>query len=230
MNKFGKSKVVGVAAASLAAVAVASVGFSAWVVTTRKDASISDITVNVAEVKKDSVVLNSAEVIYPEGKSNILFDAVEGKSTVLKNKGGAQQLAFGLKINYTISKDAAFKGLAAWMEVTQGCGTSTVGDGTTGEKDKYIISPIKLGTTDSHANTTDIPGFASDDKLTKDGAAHDFLTKADAFSFSWGDAFGNDNPSNTATSGNVDGYIQKLEAMKNKPYKFVIHLVILENA
>ena len=229
MNKFAKSKVVGITAASLAAVAVASVGFSAWVVTTRKDASINDITVDVAEVQKDSVVLNSATVIYPEGKSKILFDAVDGKSTVLKNKGGAEQLNFGLKINYTISKDAAFKGLAAWMEVTQGCGTSTVGDGTSDETDKYIISPIKLGTSQSHTDTTDIAAFASD-KFTKDGTAHDLSTDTNAFSFKWGDAFGKDNPSNTATSENVNGYIEKLESMKKTPYKFTIHLVIVENA
>ena len=230
MNKFGKSKAVGIAAASLAAVAVASVGFSAWVVTTRDAAKASgDITVNVAEVQKDSVVLNSATVIYPEGKNNILFDAVDGTSTVLKSKGGAQQLNFGLKINYTITKDAAFKGLAAWMEVTQDCGTGTVGDGTNGEKGKYIISPIKIGTADSHPYTTEISAFDSD-KFNKDGTAHDLSTETNAFSFSWGDVFKNDNPSNTATSENVDSYIRNLEAMKSKPYTFVIHLVIVENA
>ena len=230
MNKFGKSKVVGIATASLAAVAVASVGFSAWVVTTRTSTQTSDITVDIADVQRDSVVLNSATVIYPNEKTSIKFDAVDGKSTVLKNKGGEQQLSFGLKVNYTISKDAAFKGLVAWMDVTQDCGTNTVGDGTSGETGKYIVSPIKVGKKDAASNpTTEIEAFAFN-KFTKDGSAHDLSTAENAFSFKWGDAFGGDNPSNTATDSNKDEYIAKLDAMKKTPYKFIIHLAIAENA
>lgn len=226
MNKFGKSKIIGIAAASLAAVAVASVGFSAWVATTRDTTNTDVLKVVVEDVKEDSVKLSKATIIYPDGADSIRFDAVEGGTILKASQGAKEQLSFGISLEYEISADASFTGVSAWMEVSSSVdgAVAHVGDKEDTDTSKYILSPIKLGPTGSESNTlTEISAFSATNLKEKNTAT----TARNAFSFSWGKAFGGENPSKLTNKDNLTKYKENLTALKNAQYEFTVHLSIV---
>lgn len=238
MNKFAKSKVVGITAASLAAVAVASVGFSAWVVTTLKGTTTEDIQVTVAEVKDESITLSDAKATYPTGTSGIVFDADSTNSgSILKASSDSKpQLEFGLEVKVTLGSEATFKGISAWMEIVSGNVEKITDNAETA--DMYVVSPIALGkrTTATGEGQTATTTWSKPDSLTtvwegsalttptKDGKTANTLKTSKNFEFGWGKFFNSENPSKLSDSSKLKKYTDALTAMKDSPYKFKIHL------
>lgn len=227
MNKFGKSKIVSVAAASLAAVAVASVGFSAWVVTTLKGTDVEDIAVTVADVQDGTITLSDAKAAYPSG-SGIRFDADKAITDgVFKaSVDSAPQLDFTINVNVTLGDASEFKGISAWMEILQGDETKITDTEKT--EGMYVVSPIAIGV---HNTTWSKPGAltkiwdssAITAEMKKDATTKNALTSK-TLSFGWGAFFNNSNPSNLKDESKLSSYKAALNAMKTTPYKFRIHL------
>lgn len=227
MNRFGKSKIIGIAAASLAAVAVASVGFSAWVVTTLKGTDVEDITVTVADVQDGTITLTDAKAAYPNG-TGIKFDADKNVTDgVFKaTEDSAPQLDFTITVNITLGTASDFKGISAWAEIVQGDETKITDVKET--KGMYVVSPIAIGV---HNTTWSKPttltkiwdSSAITAEMKKDATTKNALT-SNTLSFGWGAFFGNSNPSNLKDEKQLPDYKSALAAMKDTPYKFKIHL------
>ena len=232
MNKFAKSKIVGVAAASLAAVAVASVGFASWIVSYIDNTDISNISVEVGDIQDQSIVLGNAKIVWPEGNTNgkIVFDADstatgDGVGKVFKaSQGSKEYLDFGISLDITVGADATnFAGITAWMEVG-GENSSLVA--SKDDDGVCVISPIALGTKNGNAwtaPTTKTEVFTAD-KVTTKGSKTIITTGSEALKFGWGKAFGNKNPVYLSDKAQVSTYKANLEKMKSLTFK--IHLEV----
>lgn len=236
MNKFTKSKVVGIAAASLAAVAVASVGFSAWIISDINNKEISNIEVDVGTVLDQSISIADAKIVWPaeNTKKQIVFDADStltdsGAGKVFKaSEGSKEYLNFGISLKITLGQNVEnFNGISAWMSVDAG-EADIVTDKITNADGKCVVSPIVLGTNSSEtweapATKTDL--FAKD--VASAGDSNKEISKSD-LKFGWGKAFNSLNPVMLDNKENVPTYKSNLEKMKG--LKFTIHLEVKTTA
>lgn len=238
MNKFSKGKTIGILAASLAAVCLVGVGFSAWVINGTEGASTGDITVNVADVQDKRVEIKSATVT--EGQ--VKFDSNNATGGILSGDGqNAEDLSF--TISYTVKNyttDNKFKVFAYFSNYTTGGyfkdvaekGLITlpygIGDGTTTDskgQGVLVFDGTNVPTDGSSSNTS------IKTEITEKSVGDSYSVKQ-TFSFGWGTAFASKNPSevtssdtiydcnrsdkSATTTGNVDTLKSNLSYLKSK--------------
>ena len=234
MNKFCKGKTIGIVAASLAAISLVGVGFSAWVINGTTGGSTGDITVNVADVQDKRVQISDAKV--NEGK--VKFDSNNRTGGILSGDGqNAEDLSFAISYtvkNYTTTNkftiyayfstesSAKFKDVVDKRLITLPTG---IGDGTTTggtiTKGNGVLTfdGTKAPTSDSGITTT-----------ISETTIGDTYTVTQTFKFGWGKAFASKNPCEVTNTddiydyektdkiikGNVDTLKKKLSYLKNE--------------
>lgn len=207
MNKLSKGKTIGIVAGSLAAVALAGVGFSTWIINTTNTDSVEGISVTVADTKDVSVLISDAAIAASD--NSVKFDAsntakVSG-SILSCGADDTEDLSFSITYKVTVGSDTASWEIKAGIADTSGTFNTAV------NTRKYIALPSSLGLIGSSDGS--VVCFNS---TTTSGGDLTFTTAADAtdatksvysvtqkFTFSWGEAFANKNPVAVTTSDTI---------------------------
>ena len=95
--KFGKKKTTGIVAISLAAVALTSVGFAAWVINVKDATANQQITVTTGELTDKRFTLTAK---IDESDSTVAFDSIPGGTYVQGDSDKHEDLTF--KVNATL--------------------------------------------------------------------------------------------------------------------------------
>ena len=203
MKKLKNGKTIGIVTASLAAVSLFGVGFSAWVISGTKGDTTKDINVTVAEIqdKRITLALTSSPV-----DGSLVFDsATNDNDGDITTAAGSQTPSLSFSVNYTVTlgngvKDSDFAVKAKWV---LGDNSSALSDAIT---NNYLESP--LSTTDTQISTKDglnlnytVPtGETTETKIsttvtTSDSSDSKVYTMKTTFYFAWGAKTEHKNPS-----------------------------------
>lgn len=227
-NKFSKGKTVGIVAASLAAVSLIGVGFSTWIIQTKTDATVSDISVTVADTKDISVAITDAAV--DTANNSVIFDADNTKkvdgSILSCEASDTEDLSFAITYKVTLGENVGKWQIKAAVEDTDGKFNTAV---TTR---KYITMPEKLGITTGNECLNQDSETDAESGLTVTKGDQDTTTKkttltvTQTFTFGWGEAFASKNPvavttadtiysqSDTSVTADVDNLSANTKALK----------------
>ena len=199
MKTLNKSKIVGVAAVSLAAVSLIGVGFASWVITGIKGTIASpEVSVTVGEVSDNRATI-TAEVV----DGSLCFDAPANDTTgpiIYKEGTPGEKLSFSFKVSADKVLDGTINVKAAIAGYTDANGIGKA------IKDGYLTAPknsnsVSLGTSAVEIGT-----------LTSSA-----LSETYTFEFGWGSKFKGNNPSVYATDSNVEDVLKDLNAFKAIP-------------
>lgn len=196
-NKFSKGKTIGIVAASLAAVSLIGVGFSTWIIQTKTDATVSDISVTVADTKDISVAITDAAV--DSANNSVKFDADNTKkvddSILSCETSDTEDLSFAITYKVTLGENVGkWQIKAAVEDTTDGKFNTAV------NTRKYITMPAKLGITTGNEclnqdSATDAGSGLTVTKGDKDATTKKTtITVTQTFTFGWGEAFASKNP------------------------------------
>lgn len=213
MNKFNKGKKIGIIACVLASISLVGVGFSTWIIETRTDSKVNNITVTVADTKNASIIISDASAT----DNAVKFDADNSKT-----KGGLiscestdkEDLSFTLSYKVTVGTSVSSFEITAAID-----DTSTTGNGKYNQAVntyKYISLPTTLGLKTSADTENSKVCFSNSSKSGSDGLSIDLsedktaqtkiYTVTQVFSFSWGDAFNKKNPVEVSSSDLIYSY------------------------
>lgn len=229
MNKFNKGKLLGVVAASLSAVSLMGVGFATWIIQGANPIDTGEqIQVMVSDTEDKRVTLSNAQISWPSGKTELVFDAQSNDFTepiIYGGSSGGEQLAFTLSFDVKFTATASFASINAYMTSDW----TTFGTYfTTDSNDvaKYVVSPISVTvpTGENAVGSTVVVNKTS--ITTLKGGTTDTYTVTQNYSFSWGKFFDNKNPGEVAAgSDKVDSYISALNTLHTFSTKHItIHL------
>lgn len=238
MNKLNKGKLLGIVAAGLSTVSLLGVGFAAWVINGGDNKDTDSIQITVADTVDHSITFGSVSV----SESAISFDAKKDDKTgpITGDGKNDEDLNFSIEYTLTCADKSKFGGVKAYMTIADAANDGSVGKALAdaiGTKN-YLIAPLSTSTSDADkttiastltANTDDsntdkdkLPNKKYSTTVSGTGTTYTFTTE---FSFNWGSAFGNKNPSEYATESNKATVITALKALKAaSSAKFTIHL------
>ena len=196
MKTLNKSKIVGVAAVSLAAVSLIGVGFASWVITGIKGTIASpEVSVTVGEVED-----NRAKITATVVNSSLCFDApADDKTGPIIYKAGTP--GEDLSFSFTVSADKVMGGtIKVKAAIEEYSDTSGIGKAI---KEGYLTAPKNSSGVTLGASAVEIGTLTS----SATSATYEF-------EFGWGSKFGGMNPSLYATDSNVDIVLPNLEAFE----------------
>ncbi len=240
MNKFNKGKTIGIVAASLAAVSLLGVGFSTWIISTKTDTSVSNISVTVAETKNISVKIDNADLSTADNSVTFNADATKMNAAtghlLSCSSDDKEDLSFTLTYDVIVGKEAkSWQIMAAIDDGTNGTNGKFATAVTTR---KYIALPSTLGITtgveclNQGSTTNDDTGLTvtGSSDVTENGLTYNKYSITQKFTFSWGLAFANKNPvevtnkdkiytqdatdGTTTTDATIDTLVANTKAMK----------------
>ena len=195
MKNLNKSKIVGVAAVSLAAVSLIGVGFASWVVegitVTNKDQTV---TVEVGTITDNRVNFTAGSE-----NSKVAFESNGTDGAVLKGTENKQDLNFSVWYKATSTDFFASNKLKITLTFSGTLVTLLKGQDT----------PNYLDLSTSNLDWTQTNEFEYTKTITEAVDTKETIN----FTFAWGDFFGGQNPSATATTDNVSSYITALKAL-----------------
>ena len=240
MNKLNKGKLLGIVAAGLSTVSLLGVGFAAWVINGGDNKDIGNIQLTVADTKDASIKFTSAGV--SEKNSTIAFDAKKDDKTgpITGDGQNDEDLNFSIEYVLTCADPSKFGGVKAYMTIAEAATAGSAGKALAdaiGTKN-YLISPLSTLDTNktiiansltakTEDNTTPNKKYSTTVTNGTDSSTYTFTTE---FSFNWGDAFGNINPSEFATAQNIDQVKENLADLKlASNASFTIHLEAVSN-
>ena len=202
MKTLNKSKIVGIAAVSLAAVSLIGVGFASWVITGIKATTGSpEVSVTVGKVEDKRATITATVV-----NGSLCFDAPTTDKTgpIIYEEGTAGE---DLEFSFTVSADQVVGGTIDVKAAIEGYTTSDgIGKAI---NDGYLTAP-KL----KNSSSSDVLLGASAVKI---GTLTSSSTSATyEFEFGWGTTkFGGINPSLHANDSNVKDVLKDLNAFKD---------------
>ena len=205
MNKFNKGKLIGVVAASLSAVSLMGVGFATWIITGSESVDVNDnITVEVADVQDQRLVISGATVDTSFNK--VRFDAdktVKTGQLLTASNDAAAQMFF--KITYTVTNYTSTQPFTISAYLTDTNGKYGL---VTNNEHNLIVMPTNLGIGESEkkeavkftgtGNPTATEGTV-DPVIGSNGVYNVTQT----FTFTWGTAFAEMNPSQVTAQEEV---------------------------
>lgn len=212
MNKFNKGKKIGIIACVLASISLVGVGFSTWIIETRTDSKVDNITVTVADTKNASIIISDASA-----SDNIVkFDADHSKT-----KGGliscgstdTEDLSFTLTYNVTVGTSVSSFEIKAAIDDTSNAGNDKYNQAV--NTYKYISLPdtlgLKTGTDNSavcfsNTSTTGNDGLTFATPTDDSTAQTKTYSVTQVFSFSWGEAFNKKNPVEVSSTDSIYSY------------------------
>lgn len=206
MKKMNKSKVVGVAAVSLAAVSLIGVGFASWVVGGITDTGANGtVTATVGEVTDNRVTVTAAVT---EGK--LAFDSNSIDGQVFKGSSAdAEDMNFALSFTVSVQEGSKFFESNS-LDVTLTFSGSLVTLLTSNSTYLTLQADTKTGNSMTKSST-----FVYTQNVTSAG------TYTAAFEFKWGSVFNKDNPGAitqeqvTNNTVNVTDCVSALKALQS---------------
>lgn len=228
--KIKHNKILTYSMLGLAAVSLVGVAFSSWLVQETQGAKVENITVSVADVQDESLIITDAKV--DAKNSTFLFDAKEDDKTgpiIYTGDTGGEDLTFGITFKVEKALNAGgtaaadhFGGVNVKWEVTD----DTAGQALkTAITSNYIVSPLSdidvalpsfttIGADDSGTTTT-VSGTNVQVTYGADTTTKTTLTVSVTFSFAWGSVTGTKNPGVYATdSATTQTALQVLDALQ----------------
>ena len=206
MSKFSRSKIVGVATVSLAAVSLIGVGFSSWIIAARQVEDSANVTVTVGDVEDQRLNLTASL-----GTDNsVVFDCkgysqtgVESPLFSVGTNGDVEDLTFAIK--YKLSSADYFNGTRkAKLTLSLGAAFTTILSNNYAE-----IESVSNGT-----DWTKVDGSTYSTTISSSMDAESTLT----VTLKWGSVFGNKNPAlisgNGLTEEQITTYIVALRNLK----------------
>lgn len=202
MNKFNKSKLVGVIAASLSTVSLMGVGFASWVLNGATPGTTGNISVTVADVEDNRIIVET-----PTVDGSLVFEAAAGDTGgKITTKPNSDAPVLNFKVVYTVKLGKGLSDFNINAKWTLGTDTASAALGTA-ITNAYLESPLL--TTDVLVSTSAGHGTVySDDadnkthkniySTSKKGAdANGFSVYSveTVFHFAWGSKTENKNPS-----------------------------------
>lgn len=202
MNKLNKGKLIGVVAASLSAVSLMGVGFASWVIKGETPDTTRDISVTVANVEDNRIIVEDARA-----DGNLVFDAANGDTSGdIQTKPESAVPVLNFKVVYTVKLGKGLSDFNINAKWTLGNDTASTALGTA-IAHEYLASP--LSTSDTLVSTSVGHGAVySDDgdykthtniysKSTKGSDANGFSVYSveTVFHFAWGNKTETKNPS-----------------------------------
>jgi tetrahydromethanopterin S-methyltransferase subunit F len=207
-------------------VALATVGFSSWVISVVTGAEVSNINVQVADIKDKSVSITEAALL---GTNNTFaFGPQSGdNSGSIQNDGteAVEDLTFGItyKVNITDVDQASLQSVTATVAVSN----DTAGTAyTTAITNGYFVSPLsKTSILASASNGVPVATGADTDAIyTTVTSSDSTYTCTTIFTYKWGAAFAGLNPAvyvdsdSTVTGGSVAKTVEAVKAALTSLY------------
>lgn len=220
--KLGKRKFTGIIAISLAAVALTSVGFAAWTINASdvKDEG-NTVTVTTGKLTDNRFTFNAA---IDSTDNSVAFDSVEGSGGTIISGTASEDLTFKVKANikgsnlttsvdgiyiYFVDTESKYAGM-----ISNGLIQSPIAFGSDSEVE--IIDGTELTAGDlvegeKYGNPASVSKYTYQIKNGSDSSLDIDFT----FTFAWGSAFNNQNPTtaiNSAGAG-ANEMINKLKTL-----------------
>ena len=227
--KFGKKKTTGIVAISLAAVALTSVGFAAWVINANDVTANEQITVTTGALTDKRFTL-TAEIDGTD--STVAFDSTPGGTYVQGDSVKHEDLTF--KVNATLKGDdlassvdsiyVNFKDVGSQPKISElvskGIIRTPVEFSGSGNGLKIVTSEQLENGGSGSANYTDPEPAPQTEKYSYTVSGNNTsLTISFTFNFTWGSVFGYMNPTQSITSSSDSDKISKLEDLAKKYQK-----------
>lgn len=217
MNKLNKGKKVGIVICALASISLVGIGFSTWIIQTRTESKVDNISVTVAETKNASIVISEASA----SDDKVNFDADYNKHTadslISCGSSDTEDLSFTLKYTVTVGTSVSSFEIKAAIDDTTSAGGGKYTKAV--ETYKYIELPSTLGlkkTTDGTSTTDNSKVCLTQASSTTDGLKVTTTSDTSAqttkyeveqvFTFSWGEAFKKKNPVAVSPSDSIYTY------------------------
>lgn len=205
MNKFNKGKLIGVVAASLSAVSLMGVGFATWIITGNDPVDAGNISVEVADVQDQRLVISGATVDTSFNK--VRFDAdktVKTGQLLTASNDAAAQMFF--KITYTVTNYTSTQPftISAYLTDTTDGKYAMVTNST----HNLIVMPTNLGIGESgKKEAVKFTGTgnptATEGTVAPATGSNGVYTVTQTFTFTWGTAFARMNPSQVTAQDEV---------------------------
>ena len=217
--KFGKKKTTGIVAISLAAVALTSVGFAAWVINADDATANKQITVTTGALTDKRFTL-TAEI--DGSDSTVAFDSKPGGTYVQGGEDNLEDLTF--KVNATLEGDdlassvdsiyVNFKDVGSQPKISELVSKEIIQtpvefSGSGNGLQIVTSEQLKNGGSGS-ANYTN-PKTANEKYSYTVSGSNTSLTISFTFYFTWGSVFDYINPTQSITSFSDSDKISKLE-------------------
>ncbi len=216
MNKLNKGKAISIVSLSLAAVSLAGVGFSAWVISGQNSADATgSVSVEVAQISDLRATITAASV--DSTNNSIKFDA-EGKGEYISaSSDSSQDLTFSISYSVKIGEQqTGFLGVKGYIKESN-C------DMVKAVNSKYVTLPtgVYVSEEEMKKGTSFITAVAEMGTMTN----NIYDVKNHELKMGWGSEFGGDNPTKANSSTNAEKYIQNLKTLKN--YKDLSFTLVL---
>ena len=179
MNKISKGKAIGLLSLGLASVALGSVGFASWVVSTTTLPITNNVTTTVGEISDQRITMTAT---VKEGA--VAFDSKESAVGPITSAQNLEDLVFSINYSLTAGADLTSGAQATWA-------VALPSDLTTKEYAKVVGSYSDEACENSIAKVTAAKG------TTETGIIY--------FKLGWGNAFKNKNPSELVEGDFVGG-------------------------
>lgn len=189
MSKFSKSKIIGVATVSLAAVSLLGVGFSTWVLNPTTQTADANVTVTVADVIDNRITLSASA---SDGK--VVFDCggvVKQGNGPIKTSTDAENEDLVFKVKYTVKGTEGstfFDGSSNKVRIKMTLGGS-IGNILGKNGKDYTYATLSAKVSDGTEQTITSPDFSWTENVTKA-----CVDREVTFTFAWGTAFNGKNP------------------------------------
>lgn len=244
LRKRGKKGIV--VALSFAALALTSVGFSTWIMGYQSTLDITNVTVEVANVERSSVI-DASSVEVEDGVFRFDADKNDNTSPIVfsgdpETEGEDLEIKFSFNVNG--SSDDVFNGLKLKATIDNET-TSTYFNTYTGEtpaETHYFSSPFKLGVElplvysngviNNITETVNVGGTEVERNLMTISSTPDpnnEVTKYDVtINFTWGAYFNYENPSHIASDASSDTInnwltaLERLQALNSANIKLLV--------
>jgi hypothetical protein len=204
-------KTTGIVVASLAAVALVSVGFSAWVITSLTPTDKQSINLTVASTTDNSIAL----AVTGNPDLDVTFDALKDDSTgdITGTSDSKCDLEFGFTFTITVKTGATVPDRVASITATfsPDAGLATAVDAN------YVISPLPSSSGSALALPATLAAGTYYDGSTTEKSDYKekyeivatsttVYTVTASYQFAWGDYFGGKNPSECDSAMTPNAY------------------------
>ncbi len=207
-------------------IALATVGFSSWVISVVTGAEVSNINVQVADIKDKSVSITEAALLGTDSTFAFGPRSDDSAGSIQNSGTPVEDLTFGItyKVNITDVTQASLIGITATVAVSG----DTAGNAyTTALTNNYFVSPLSGTATNLAGATAGAPvntGTSGDDIYTTVTGTASPYTCTTIFTYKWGTAFSSLNPAvyvdsdSTVTDGSVAKTVEAVKAALTSLY------------
>ena len=200
MKNIKKTKIILGSVIGLGVVALATVGFSSWIINISNTAVVGQISVGVADVVDKTVTISDAKVDSTNGNFN--FGPTYNSNNLIKPTGNASEEDMTFAFTYKVTTEQLDKltSINAKLELD---GTDTANSAFEAAiTSNYIVPPLTLST-DTPITGAKCAALNGTSFNTTVDQATSPITCTTTFTFAWGTAFGSKNPAEYATTDNL---------------------------